>query len=296
MKDLLSINNLDKDAIISLIVKAKHLKARRKFRRDLKNKNLLLMFEKPSLRTKVSFEVAIRELSGNCYYLSKDDIGFGKREAIKDMALVLSRYVDCCIVRTFKQEDLAEFADAATIPVVNGLTNSEHPVQILSDLLTIYEKTGSFNGFKVAFVGDGNNIGNSLIQSAGILGFQLSIATPKGYEPKEGPKQSANINFYNNPKDAVKDADFVYTDVWTSMGWEDERESRKKIFSDFQINSGILQNISKKCYIMHCLPAHRGEEITDAVIDSENSIVIDQAENRLHMHKAILIAVLSGIR
>ncbi|MDD5613681.1 MAG: ornithine carbamoyltransferase [Candidatus Omnitrophica bacterium] len=295
MKDLLSINNLDKDNIKALIVKAKHLKAKRRVRRDLKNKNVLLMFEKPSLRTKVSFEVAVKELSGNCYYLSKDDIGFGKREAIKDIALVLSRYVDCCIVRTFKQEDLIEFAHIATVPVVNALTNSEHPVQILSDLLTIYEITGDFSNFKVAFVGDGNNISNSLIQSAEILGFQLSIATPKGYEPKENPKQSANIKIYNNAKDAIKDADFIYTDVWASMGWEDERESRKKTFSDFQINSAILKSISKKYYIMHCLPAHRGEEITDAVIDSDNSIVIDQAENRLHMHKAILLKFLPKI-
>jgi len=303
MKHFLSINDLSRDEILELVSLAEDLKSHRKFRDDLKDKNALLLFEKPSLRTRVSFEVAIAELGGKYYHLGQT-VGFGKREAVKDIAEVLSRYVQACIIRTFRQDDLVEFSHHASIPVVNALTDSEHPCQILSDLLTIKEKINRLNSFKLAFIGDGNNISHSLIQASAILGFELSIATPLGYEPDDevlkpalerAGKTASKIKVFNNPEDAVEDADFIYTDVWTSMGQEDERQERKKSFKGFQINEKLLKNISNKYYIMHCLPAHRGEEITDEVISSESSIVIDQAENRLHMHKAILIKLFSRI-
>jgi ornithine carbamoyltransferase len=300
MKNLISISDLNKTEIFELVSLAKELKKKRSIRKDLNKKNILLLFEKPSLRTKLSFEIAIKELSGNFYYLGKE-AGFGKREAIKDMAYVLSRYVDACIIRTFRQKNLIEFANYAKIPVINALTDLEHPCQVLSDLLTIKEKIGRLNNFKIAFIGDGNNVCHSLIQSAGILDFNLAIATPKSYEPKKEilkpilEKIKKNkIEILNKPKEAVKDADFIYTDVWTSMGWEKEKEKRKKIFRNFQINKKLLKNLNKKYYIMHCLPAHRGEEITGQVLDSKNSIVFEQAENRLHMHKAILVKLISS--
>jgi len=304
MKHFLSINDLSRDEILELVSLAEELKSNRKFRNDLKDKNVILLFEKPSLRTRVSFEVAIAELGGKYYHLGHREVGFGKREAVKDIAEVLSCYVQACIIRTFKQDDLVEFSQHASIPVVNALTNLEHPCQILSDLLTIKERIHRLNSFKLAFIGDGNNISHSLIQASSILGFDLSIAIPSGYEPDDkvlkpalerAEKANSKITVSNSPENAIKGADFIYTDVWTSMGQEDEMQERNKSFKNFQINKKLLGNIASKYYIMHCLPAHRGEEITDEVIDSENSIVIDQAENRLHMHKAILIKLFSQI-
>ncbi|MDP8234018.1 MAG: ornithine carbamoyltransferase [Candidatus Saelkia tenebricola] len=302
MKHLLSINDLSREDILELVSLAESLKLDRKFSNDLKNKNIILLFEKPSLRTRVSFEVAIAELNGKYYHLEGQAAGIGKREAVKDIAKVLSRYVQACIIRTFKQADILEFSQYASIPVINALTDLEHPCQILSDLLTIKGKINRLSEFKIAFIGDGNNVSHSLIQAAAILGFDLSIATPSGYEPKDeilipalkkAEQTNAKINVSNNVQDAVKNADFIYTDVWTSMGQEKEKHLRKQIFKDFQINEQLLSSLSRKCYIMHCLPAHRGEEITDKAVDSEHSIVIDQAENRLHMHKAILIKLFS---
>lgn len=301
MKHLLSIKDLSQEEIMRLVKLGKELKRERKIRKDLEGRHVLLLFEKPSLRTRVSFEIAIRELSANSYYLG-EEAGFGKREAIKDMARVLSRYVHACVIRTFKQQNLIEFAQYASIPVINALTDLEHPCQVLGDLLTIEERIGRLTDFKMTFIGDGNNVCHSLIQAASILGFDLAVATPKGYEPKdeilkpaleEARASGADIKILNDPKEALKDADFVYTDVWASMGWESEREERKRIFKEFQVNQELLASLDEPFYIMHCLPAHRGEEITDDVIDSDNSIVIDQAENRLHMHKAILLELLS---
>ncbi|MDP8254006.1 MAG: ornithine carbamoyltransferase [Candidatus Kaelpia aquatica] len=302
MNHLLSINDLNKEDIIEFISIAKTLKKNRRQENILRGKSAVLLFDKPSLRTKVSFEVAIAELGGSYSYLGDSSVGFGKRESLKDMAEVLSRYVHCSIIRTFKQKDLLRFAQFSSVPVVNALTDTEHPCQILSDLLTITERVGSLDNFKIAFIGDGNNVCNSLIQAAAALKFKLSIATPLGYEPKkkdyrveleELNKDNLRVEILNSPQDAVRDADFIYTDAWTSMGWEEEQLDRKKVFESYQINKDLLKNSGKKCCVMHCLPAHRGEEITDDVIDSENSIVFDQAENRLHMHKAILIKILS---
>jgi ornithine carbamoyltransferase len=302
MKHLLSINDLREQDIKELVTIARQLKKRRTNKKVLKGKNALLFFDKPSLRTKVSFEVAVSELGGGYSYLGNGEVGFGKRESLKDMARVISRYVDIAIIRTFKQKDLLEFADNSSNIVINALTDTEHPCQILSDLLTIAERVNSLNDFKVAFIGDGNNVCNSFIQAAAILKFKLSVAAPLGYEPKNENfnldlrsinKDSLIVNITNSPQEAVRDADFVYTDVWTSMGWEKEESERSRLFKSFQLNQGLLENAKKSCYVMHCLPAHRGEEITDDVIDSGRSIVFDQAENRLHMQKAILIKLLS---
>lgn len=298
MKNFLSISTLSVEEIQALINMALELKKTRKILRDdLKGKHIVLVFEKPSLRTRLSFEIAVEELGGNHYFLGQQEIGLGKREAIKDVARVISRYAHCVVLRTFSQQTLLEFADNSQIPVINALTDSEHPCQVMSDILTIYEKIGKISDFKLAYIGDGNNVCNSLIQLATKLNFQLAIATPSGYEPSEKLLKEGlacgNIKLYEDSQDAVQEADFIYTDVWTSMGWEGEREQRKDKFRKFQVNSQLLKNANRKYYVMHCLPAHRGEEITDEVIDSENSIVIDQAENRLHMHKAILLYLFS---
>lgn len=303
MKNLLSISGLTREEIIKLVEVAEKIKAERRLQEHLCGKNILLLFEKPSLRTRLSFEIAIKELGANSYYLGSE-AGFAKREAIKDMAKVLTRYIDACIIRTFEQENIFEFAKHSDIVVINALSDLEHPCQVLSDLLTIKEKIGQLENFKLAFIGDGNNVCHSLIQAAGILGFRLSVATPAGYEPKKDIVEKAQekartsrakIEILNDPKIAIKGADFIYTDVWVSMGWEKEREQRLKDFAGFQVNEELLSNIrDKEFFIMHCLPAHRGEEISDEVIDGENSLVYDQAENRLHMHKAILLFCLSS--
>lgn len=299
MKHFLSIRDLTAEEIEALVHVALKLKKNRgEIRNDLAHTHIVLIFEKPSLRTRLSFEIAIKELGGNHYFLGQEEIGLGKREAIKDVSRVISRYAHGVVLRTFAHQGLVEFADNSDIPVINALTDLEHPCQVMSDILTIYEKIGKLENFKLAYIGDGNNVCNSLIQLATKLKFQLAVSTPPGYEPaeeflKEG-LSCGNVELYEDPARAVEGADFVYTDVWTSMGWEKEQEERRKRFSKFQLNSNLLSKIkNKKYYVMHCLPAHRGEEITDEVIDSENSIVIDQAENRLHMHKAILLKVLS---
>ncbi len=297
MKNFLSIRDLSAREIQDLINMALELKKTRKIlRNDLKGRHIVLVFEKPSLRTRLSFEIAVEELGGNHYFLGQQEIGLGKREAIKDVARVISRYAHCVVLRTFSQHSLLEFAINSQIPIINALTDSEHPCQVMSDILTIYEKIGRISDFKLAYIGDGNNVCNSLVQLATKLDFQLAIASPSGYEPSEEFLQDGfgrgNIKLYKDPQEAVQGADFIYTDVWTSMGWEDEREERREKFRKFQVNSQLLKNVNRQYYVMHCLPAHRGEEITDEVIDSENSIVIDQAENRLHMHKAILLSLL----
>jgi len=298
MKNFLSINDLSREDIENLVNLALKLKKNREVRRnDLEGKHIVLIFEKPSLRTRLSFEVAIRELGGNHYFLGQGEVGLGKREAIKDIARVISRYGQGVVLRTFGHQTLIEFADNSQVPVINALTDLEHPCQVMSDILTIYEKVGRLDGFKLVYIGDGNNVCNSLVQLATKLDFQLAVATPSGYEPSEKFLQDGlsrgNIKLYEEPQEAVQGADFIYTDVWTSMGWEGEREERKEKFKKFQVNSQLLKNVNRKYYVMHCLPAHRGEEITDEVIDSPNSIVIDQAENRLHMHKAILLYLFS---
>ncbi len=299
-KDLLSIKDLTREEVFDLFELAKKVKQDREaFRETLKGKVLAMIFEKPSLRTRVTFQVGIYQLGGMGVYLAPQDIQLGKRETVEDVARNLSRWVDGIMIRTFGQEIVERLAAAATVPVINGLSDLYHPCQILADLFTLWEKGHDLSSFRLAYVGDGNNIAHSLIWGAARTGLNLVIATPPGYEPKAeiveaAKKEGAKVEITHDPKEAVKDADAVYTDVWASMGQEAEREKRLKVFPPYQVNSQLFSLAKKNAYFMHCLPAHRGEEVTDDVIDSENSIVLDQAENRLHIQKAIMIKLMGG--
>lgn len=301
-KDLLSINDLtsrDIQDILELTAMVKKDKA--KYADSLKGKSIGLIFQKPSNRTRVSFEIGMVQLGGHAIYLGPHEIDMGVREAVKDVACVLSRYLEGIVARTYKHSDVEDLARHATVPVINGLSDFAHPCQGLTDIFTIKERFGAFKGIKLAYVGDGNNVLNSLMLASAKVGLDISIATPKGYEPEKkamalakaaaGGSGSA-MEFTNDPRRAVKDADAIYTDVWVSMGQEKEAANRKKVFKGFQINDGLMKLAKKRCLVMHCLPAHRGDEITDSVIDSKNSVVYDQAENRMHTEKAILLKLL----
>jgi len=285
-KDLITIKDLSVVEINKLFKIAAKLKKRKYPSQALNNKTLAMIFQKPSTRTRVSFEVGMNQLGGNAIYLSPDDIKLGDREATKDIAQTLSRYLDGIMARTFAHQDIIDLAKHATIPVINGLTDKCHPCQGLSDLFTIKEKFGELEGITLAFIGDGNNVLNSLIAGCEKLGINLKIATPAGYEPDN------DTNVSHDPVEAVTDADVVYTDVWTSMGQEAEYKKRLRDFKGFQVNKELLNHAKEGALVMHCLPAHRGEEITDEVMDSSQSIVFDQAENRLHVEKAILLELL----
>jgi len=259
---------------------------------------LACVFAKPSLRTRVSFEVAIRQLGGSSLYITDQEIGLGKRESIADVARVLSRFVDAVMIRTFKQADVEELARHATVPIVNGLTDLLHPCQVMGDILTIEERLGSIEGLNVVMVGDGNNLANSWLTAAMRLPFNFILACPKGYEPDEeivamADAGGASFLITHDPKEAVQGAHVIYGDVWTSMGQEKEAAARLERFRGFQINDELLGTVAANCIVLHCLPAHRGEEITDAVMDGPRSAVFDQAENRLHAQRAIL-ALLMG--
>lgn len=297
-RHLLSIFDLQKREIDSIIKRAFRLKALKKGGKKtgstLKGKVVGMVFEKPSTRTRVSFEVAIIDLGGSAIYLSPGDMQLGRGETIADTARVLSSYLDGVVIRTYGQEKIEEFARHSSVPVINALTDLEHPCQIISDLFTIKEKGLDIEKIKLAYIGDGNNIANSLIGAAAIYGFNLIMATPKGYEPNEGVLRRARdykrgrIEVVSDPKEAAKNADVLYTDVWVSMGQEEEMGKRLRTFKPYQLNGRLLSHAKPDVLIMHCLPAHRGEEITDDVVDGPNSIVFDQAENRLHVGKAIL--------
>lgn len=296
-KDLLNIYDLEKSDFEKIWLKAKKLKQdlkKGKTRNSLQGKTLGMIFDKSSTRTRISFEVGMYQLGGIALFLSSRDTQIGRGETIADSAQMMSRYLNGVMIRTFSQKSVEEFARYATIPVINGLTDLLHPCQILSDLFTIKEKKGTYEGLKIAYIGDGNNIANTWIEAAAKLPIQLSLACPEGYKPDreimaKGKKQSKEgIFLYLDPMDAVKNADVLYTDVWVSMGQESENEERRKIFKNYQINKRLLKEAKKNALVMHCLPAHRGEEITSDVIDGPQSIVIDQAENRLHVQKAIL--------
>lgn len=304
-KDLVTIADLTKDEIYKIIYKAVDLKSELKFDsclNYLNGKILALIFEKPSLRTRVTFEVAMRQLGGGAIYLSQADIGLGKRESIADVARNLSRWVNGISARTFAHKSVTELAQYSTIPVINALSDLEHPCQALADYLTIYDELGKIEGTTLAWIGDGNNVCNSLMLGAAILGVNMKIATPKGYEPPKeiieraltlAKNTNTKIELSNDPIQAVKNSVFIYTDTWTSMGQETEAEKRCLTFSKFQVNKKLLENAPHNHYIMHCLPAHRGEEITDEVLDGPQSIVLEQAENRMHVQRAIL-AILLG--
>ncbi len=291
-RHFLRISDLSKRELESLLRRAAKLKAEKKsgkVRPSLKGKSIGLVFEKLSTRTRVSFEVAINDLGANSHYLNPNDLQLGRGETISDTAKILSSYLDCVILRTYEQERLEEFASSAGVPVINALTDLEHPTQIVSDLFTLKEKGVDLGKMKLAYIGDGNNVINSFMGAAATLGFRLSIAAPKGYEPEaRGSLRKADIEILNDPFKAAAGADVLYTDVWVSMGQEKDSAKRKRIFRPYQINSKLLSCAKKGVFVMHCLPAHRGEEITNEVADGPNSIIFGQAENKLHAGKAIL--------
>ncbi len=266
----------------------------------LKDKLLALLFKKPSLRTRASFEAGMRRLGGEVIALGASEVGMGKRESPGDVARVLSRYVDAVMIRTFDQAEIEKFAARSQAPVINGLTDLLHPCQVLADLMTVLEVRGSLDGCTVAYVGDGNNVANSLLNAVYRLPIRLRIGVPEGYEPDPAILERARlegrgtVTVHHDPREAVRDAEYVYTDVWASMGREEEAEARRPIFSPFQVNSSLLDSARSGARILHCLPAHRGEEITDEAIDGPQSLVFDQAENRMWAQMAILLDLLVG--
>ena len=298
-KDLISIADLSQSDIEEIFNVTRELKEWHNKGYDekcLSGKILGMIFEKSSMRTRVSFEVSMVQLGGHAIYLTQNDINLGKREAVKDGARVLSRYVNGIAIRTFGQDTIQELARYATVPVINALSDYLHPCQALTDLYTIKEKFGTYTNIKIAFIGDGNNVARSLAQICTKLGIHFHVASPKGYELTPDfvskTKQMADgndlIHLYQDPKEAAEKASVLYTDTWVSMGQEAAEEARIQAFKDFQINSDLLKPAKDDVKVMHCLPAHRGEEITDEVIDGPHSIVYDQAENRLHVEKALL--------
>lgn len=291
-KDYLRVSDLNKEEFTYLIKRAIDFKINRGFQKNfLSGKSIGMIFEKPSTRTRVSFEVAIYQLGGYPVYLSPTELQLSRGETIKDTAQVLSRYLDAVVIRTFSHYTIEEFAKWSTVPVINALTDEHHPCQALADIMTIIEKKGKLQGIKLTFVGDGNNVANSLIEASALVEIKINIATPEGCEPLmeiiEKAKAFTEVKIFHDPQEAVKDADVIYTDVWLSMG-EEENIKKKEKFKNFQINTELLKKAKSDAIVMHCLPAHRGEEITDEVLDSPQSVVLDQAENRLYTEKAIL--------
>lgn len=304
-RDLLTLQDYTREEIMFILETAKMLKQRyysgERVIPILKGKTLAMIFQKPSTRTRVSFEVAMLQLGGFVLYLSWNELQLGRGETIADTARVLSRYVDSVMARVYKQSDLEELAKYADIPIINGLSDLYHPCQALGDMLTIWEKKGRLKDLKIAWVGDGNNVANSLIIISTKLGLDIAVATPKGYEPpkhviewayENARASGSKIVLTNDPSEAVKDADVIYTDVWVSMGQEKEKEIRLRVFRPYQVNKELIKKAKENVIFMHCLPAHRGEEVTDEVIDGPWSVVWDQAENRLHAQKAILSLLL----
>jgi ornithine carbamoyltransferase len=296
-KDLLSeydLERADYESIFEGALRLKRLLREGKEHTPLKGKTLGMIFDKSSTRTRISFEVGMFQLGGIALFLSRRDTQLGRGENIADTARIMSRYLNGIMIRTFSQESVEEFARYATIPVINGLTDLLHPCQLLSDLFTIIEKRGGYEGMKVAYVGDGNNMANSWINAAAKLPFHLDLACPDGYDPdtailKRGMAEAtAGVVLHRDPAEAVRDADVIYTDVWVSMGQEAERNERMKRFQGYQVNQTLIEQARKDVLVMHCLPAHRGEEITAEVIDGPRSVVVDEAENRLHVQKAVM--------
>lgn len=302
-KDLLSVSDLGSEDIHSLIQDAIDMKARG-WLSLLKGKTMALVFEKASLRTRVSFELAMRQLGGEAIYLSPAEVGLDKREPVNDVARVLSRYVDVIAARTFSHRTLEVMASYASVPVINALSDLEHPCQALTDLLTIYEKKGRLGGLTLAFVGDGNNVSQSLMLAASLVGMNFKIASPAGYRVKEdilylaqgyALDSGAEVLCTEEPQRVVSGADVVYTDVWTSMGQEEEADERRKTFYGYRVDDKLISLAKGDAIFMHPLPAHRSEEVSASILDSPRSVVFDQAENRLHMQKALLAMMLGGM-
>ena len=298
VKNLISIQQLTSTDIDLIFDTAQLLKKKpREFAQTLRHKTLALIFEKPSLRTRVTFDVGMTSMGGHALFLDHSETKLGERESIKDVARNLEKWVNGIVARTYKNKSVVELAENANIPVINGLTNLLHPCQALADFFTITEKLGSTKGVKLCFVGDGNNTCHSLILGAARLGIKLSVATPPGFEPnleivnsakKTALTTEASISILNDPHEAAYQADIIYTDVWASMGQEEETEDRAAVFADYQVNSALMGRANQRALFMHCLPAHRGYEVAPSVIDSDQSIVYTQAENRLHVQKALL--------
>jgi ornithine carbamoyltransferase len=294
-KDFLALWDIAPDEIVRLLERARDMKAGRgRSAFPLNGKSIGLLFEKPSTRTRVSFEVGIYQLGGQTVCMSPAELQLGRGETMADTARTLSRYLSAVVIRTSAHDRLESFALSASIPLINGLSDKHHPCQALADLMTILEKKGHLKGLKVAFVGDGNNVCNSLVEAASLMQFDLAIACPEGFDPDAGTLERARagagsrIEVMRDPREAAAMADVIYTDVWVSMGQEESAEEKKARFRDYQINGNLLSGAKSNVTVLHCLPAHRGEEITDDVIDGPHSAVFDQAENRLHAQKALL--------
>lgn len=304
-KDLLTVHDLTREEIERLLERSAWLKKARKdgtVHHPLKGRSLGMIFEKSSTRTRVSFEVGMYQLGGQALFLSPADLQMGRGEPVADTARTLSRYLDGIMIRTFSQKMVEELAQHATIPVINGLTDLHHPCQALADLFTIQERRNRIAGLRFAYIGDGNNMAHSLIEAGVAVGMHVALACPAGYEPDAGimreakqtaARTGAELSLSGDPRKAAKDADVVYTDVWASMGQEKEHALRVKAFAGYQVDEKLMKLASPDALVMHCLPAHRGEEIAASVIDGPRSVVFDQAENRLHVQKAILEALMS---
>ncbi len=303
-KSLASLDHLTREEIEQILKTSELLKLqliRGQEHPVLKGKTLAMIFEKPSTRTRVSFEVGMWQLGGYALYLSSGDLQLGRGETIADTARTLSRYVNGIMARVFSHQTILDLIQHSKVPVINGLSDFSHPCQGLADLFTVYEKKGRLDGLKLAYVGDGNNVAHSLIDGCSKVGMNIVLACPKGYEPdskvvaqgkKEARKNGSEVRVTDDPKEAVKGADIIYTDVWASMGKEKEHGERVKILKPYQVNSKLVKGAKEDYIFMHCLPAHRGEEVTDEVADSKNSVIFDQAENRLHTQKALMALIM----
>ncbi len=305
LKDLVSIYDLSTKEIHEVFKTAAKLKARPlDYSQAMAGRSVVLIFEKPSLRTRVTFDLGATQMGASCVYLDHQGVRIGEREAVKDMALNLERWVDIIVARTYSHETIIEFAAHASVPVINGLSDFSHPCQGLTDYFTLTEKVGSnLKGFRLSYVGDGNNTCHSLIFGAAKLGVHITVGSPKGYEPdvevlrrarRDARATGAKIQVVNDPYEAVEGADAVYTDVWASMGFEAETERRREIFAPFRVTRKLMAHAQRGAFFMHCLPAHRGDEVDAEVIDRKGSIVYDQAENRLHTQKAIMLLLVQA--
>jgi ornithine carbamoyltransferase len=305
-EDFLSIHDLTPYQFSQIMDLTQEIKDKpHRFRERLQNKILAMIFEKPSLRTRITFEAGMLQLGGEAIYLAPADIQMGTRETSYDVGKNMERWVDGIMIRTFAHQTAVDLAKAAGIPVINALTDLLHPCQAMADFFTLKEKRGDLKGMKLAYIGDGNNVCHSLLFAAAKTGMTISVATPAGYEPdqnilrqaeQDGQATGVRILITSDPEEAVQEADAVYTDVWASMGQESEKAKRAEIFASYQVNKQLMDQAKSSTLFMHCLPAHRGEEVTDEVIDSPHSIVFDQAENRLHVQKAIMLLLLERKR
>jgi ornithine carbamoyltransferase len=301
-KDLISILDLSAEEIQAILrdaVRLKRMRMEGKPHELLKGKNLAMIFEKSSTRTRISFEVGMTELGGNALFLNAQDMQIGRGEEIRDTARVASRYVSGVMIRAYRHETIENFARYASVPVINGLSDREHPCQLLADIMTIQEHFGSIEGLKIGWVGDGDNVCNSFVLASALTGVEIAVASPPGYEPpadivRTAKDMGGKVTVMRTPREAVKDASVVVTDTWVSMGEEAEREKRLKAFNGYMVNEALMEQAAPDAVFMHCLPAHRGQEVSEGVIEGPKSIVFDEAENRLHAQKALLVHLLGN--